>query len=65
MSKAGKPPPQFSVSATSPIHVTLPMMKSLTPEQLQSRKGKAVRFTRNVLDDPDRAEETEDDWGDG
>jgi len=41
------------------------MMKSLTPEQLQSRKGKAVRFTRNVLDDPDRAEETEDDWGDG
>jgi hypothetical protein len=29
----------------------------LTRDQLQTRKDKAVRFTRNVLDDPDRAQE--------
>jgi predicted RNase H-like nuclease (RuvC/YqgF family) len=32
-------------------------MKRLTRDQLQSRKDKAVRFVRDVLDDPDRAEE--------
>jgi hypothetical protein len=36
-------------------------VKSLTREQLQSRKDKAVRFTRDVLDDPDRAAEIEDE----
>jgi hypothetical protein len=37
------------------------MMKILTPSQLQSRKDKAVRFTRDVLGDPDRAEGIEDE----
>ena len=36
-------------------------MKSLTREQLQSRKEQAVRFTRDVLGEPDRAEEIEDE----
>ena len=31
----------------------------LTRDQLQARKEKAVRFTRDVLGDPDRAEEIE------
>ena len=36
-------------------------MKALTREQLQSRKEQAVRFTRDVLGEPDRAEEIEDE----
>ncbi|HTS05274.1 MAG TPA: hypothetical protein VMP68_06800 [Candidatus Eisenbacteria bacterium] len=36
-------------------------MKSLTRRQLESRKAQAVRFTRDVLDDPDRADEIEDE----
>jgi hypothetical protein len=36
-------------------------VKSLTREQLQSRKDKAVRFVRDVLDDPERASEIEDE----
>ena len=36
-------------------------MKSFTREQLQSRKEQAVRFTRDVLGDPDRAEEIADE----
>ena len=36
-------------------------MKTLTRKQLESRKAQAVRFTRDVLDDPDRAEEIEDE----
>ena len=36
-------------------------MKTLTRKQLESRKAKAVRFTRDVLDDPDRADEIEDE----
>jgi hypothetical protein len=44
-------------------------VKTLTREQLQSRKDKAVRFVRDVLDDPDRADEIEDedleDYADG
>ena len=32
-------------------------MKRLSPEQVQSRKDKAVRFVRDVLDDPERAAE--------
>ena len=32
-------------------------MKQLTRSQLESRKEKAVRFVRDVLGDPDRAEE--------
>jgi len=37
------------------------MAKALTREQLQARKEKAVRFTRDVLGDSDRAEEIEDE----
>ena len=37
------------------------MMKTLTRDQLQSRKEKAVRFTRDVLADPDRADEIADE----
>jgi hypothetical protein len=36
-------------------------MKSLTRDQLESRKTRAVRFTRDVLGDPDRADEIEDE----
>ena len=39
----------------------LPLLKSLTREQLQSRKEQAVRFTRDVPGDPDRAEEIADE----
>jgi hypothetical protein len=35
-------------------------MKSLTREQLQARKEQAVRFTENVLQDPERADEIAD-----
>ena len=35
------------------------MVKSLTREQVQSRKDKAVRFLEDVLDDPERAAEVE------
>ena len=37
------------------------MSKALTRDQLADRKEKAVRFTRDVLDDPDRADEIEDE----
>jgi CCR4-NOT transcriptional regulation complex NOT5 subunit len=37
------------------------MKKTLTPDQVESRKERAVRFTRDVLDDPDRADEIEDE----
>lgn len=36
-------------------------MVPLTREQVQSRKDRAVRFVRDVLDDPDRASEIEDE----
>jgi hypothetical protein len=36
-------------------------VKPLARDQLQSRKKQAVRFTRDVLDDPDRAEEIADE----
>jgi hypothetical protein len=36
-------------------------VKSLTREQVQSRKDKAVRFLEDVLDDPERAAEVEDE----
>jgi hypothetical protein len=36
-------------------------MKALTRDQVQSRKDQAVRFTRDVLDDSDRADEIEDE----
>ena len=36
-------------------------MKQLTREQIQSRKDKAARFTDNVLGDPDRAAEIENE----
>jgi hypothetical protein len=36
-------------------------MKALSRDQLQARKEKAVRFTRDVLADPDRAEEIADE----
>jgi hypothetical protein len=37
-------------------------MKTLTREPLESRKAQSVRFTRDVLDDPDRAEKIEGEW---
>lgn len=37
------------------------MPKTLTREQIQSRKDKAVRFVRDVLGDSDRAEEIEEE----
>jgi hypothetical protein len=37
------------------------MPKALTRQQLQTRKEKAVRFVRDVLGDPDRASEIEDE----
>lgn len=36
-------------------------MKQFTRKQVQARKDKAVRFTRDVLGDPDRAAEIEDE----
>lgn len=36
-------------------------MKTLSRKQLESRKTKAVRFTRGVLGDSDRADEIEDE----
>jgi hypothetical protein len=35
--------------------------KTLTRDQVESRKEKAVRFTRDVVDDADRAEEIADE----
>jgi peptidoglycan hydrolase CwlO-like protein len=35
--------------------------RALTRAQLQSRKDKAVRFLENVIGDPDRASEVEDE----
>ena len=35
-------------------------MKTLTRKQLEARKAQAVRFTEDVLDDPDLADELED-----
>jgi hypothetical protein len=40
-------------------------MKQLTREQIESRKDKAVRFVRDVLEDPDRADEIEHESVDG
>jgi hypothetical protein len=37
------------------------MAKTLTRKQVESRKAKAVRFTRDVLGDEDRAQEIEDE----
>ena len=36
-------------------------MKHLTREQAQARKDAAVRFVDNVLDDPERSDEIEDE----
>jgi hypothetical protein len=36
-------------------------MKKLTSDQVESRKEKAVRFTRDVLGDSERADEIEDE----
>jgi len=36
-------------------------VKQLTREQVEGRKEKAARFVRDVLDDPDRADEIEDE----
>ena len=36
-------------------------MKPLTREQIEARKEKAARFVRDVLDDPERAAEIEDE----
>jgi hypothetical protein len=37
------------------------MAKTLTRDQLQSRKDKAVRFVQDVLQDPERADEIADE----
>lgn len=37
------------------------MPKSLTRKQLEGRKAKAARFVRDVLEDPERAGEIEDE----
>jgi hypothetical protein len=36
-------------------------MKTLSRKKLESRKAQAVRFTRDIRDDPDRADEIEDE----
>jgi hypothetical protein len=36
-------------------------MKSLTRQQLERRKAQAVRFTRDIREDDDRADEIEDE----
>ena len=36
-------------------------MKVLTSDQLESRMERAVRFTRDILGDPDRADEIADE----
>ena len=45
------------------MDVSLPYerMKPLTRQQLESRKARAVRFTRDIRDDPDRADEIADE----
>ena len=53
--------PEFSVSESLSIRDTLSGVKALTSEQLQTRKEQAVRFTRDVLGDADRAEEIENE----
>jgi hypothetical protein len=40
---------------------TIKAVSTLTLRQLQSRKDKAVRFLRDVLNDPDRAEEVQEE----
>jgi len=37
------------------------VVKRLTRDQIEGRKEKAVRFVRDVLDDPERADEIEDE----
>lgn len=54
---------------TSILHLVIPpdswhsrwCMKSLSRDQLQTRKDQAVRFTQNVLGDSDRADEIADE----
>jgi len=56
-----KTPIDFSISEDTPDLCHSPNMKALTREQLQSRKEQAVRFVRDVLGDPERAEEIEEE----
>ena len=51
----------FRLSPPSSLLYPEDVVKALTPEQLQARKEKAVRFVRDVLQDPDRADEIEDE----
>jgi len=48
-------------SVTEYRHRVARTQKALTRDQIQSRKDKAVRFTRDMLGDPDRADEIEDE----
>jgi hypothetical protein len=48
-------------SQLSPRMSNCKSMKHVTRDQLQARKEKAVRFVRDVLNDPDRAEEIADE----
>jgi hypothetical protein len=50
---------EISVSQFNPAPAILLGVKPLTRTQLQGRKAKAVRFTRDVLGDPDPADEIE------
>lgn len=43
------------------VALTWKRMKTLSREQLERRKAQAVRFTRDVLGDDDRADEIEDE----
>jgi hypothetical protein len=54
-------PHRISVSQSGLIRGALPNVKALSRDQLQARKEKAVRFVRDVLGDPDRAEEIEEE----
>jgi hypothetical protein len=56
---AGKSDASYSVWSVPGSDATLEGVKPLTRAQLEGRKERAVRFTRDVLGDPDRASEIE------
>ena len=51
----------FRLSPLSALVYPEDVPKALTRDRLEARKEKAVRFVRDVLDDPDRADEIEDE----
>jgi len=58
--RRSKFPPECFIFSGLPDQVQTGIVK-LSREQLQARKEKAVRFVRDVLDDPDRAGEIADE----